>query len=261
MASHANMAGSMIVHARLTPAIGRSPTLAPYRFGCAGVLSLALHVGLGLLVMGLAVRVPEATPPIHVLLYQPAPAPPPPAAAAAPVHAAALPKPVTEPQRAVIHTAKPARKPAPIRAQPAPDVTTAAPAPGAPGVTSQRDIADGRPDGMFGGVPGGIPGGIPGGTGVLSSDQVPFQPVAISAVRPEYPPLARMRGIEGQVVLEAILATDGHVEPDITVVQSVPPLDAAAITAVRQWRFRPARDRNGVPVRVTLRVPVRFVLR
>jgi len=41
----------------------------------------------------------------------------------------------------------------------------------------------------------------------------------------------------------------------------VPLLDAAAITAVRQWRFQPARDEEGHPLRVTFRVPVRFVLR
>jgi protein TonB len=45
------------------------------------------------------------------------------------------------------------------------------------------------------------------------------------------------------------------------VLKSVAPLDAAAIAAVRQWRFRPARDADGRPVRVIMEVPVRFVLR
>ncbi|MFI5365403.1 MAG: TonB family protein [Candidatus Binatia bacterium] len=265
MSSHVDVGGSMIVQATLAPTAGRSPAPATYRFGCAGVVSLALHAAVGLLVMSLAVRVPQLAPPIRVLLYQPAPAPPPPAAAvAAPVQPALVPQPLPEPHKAVVRTAKSAPKPVPhVRARPAPDVMAPVPAPVPDVAPSQRDIVQSRPDGVPGGVAGGIPGGILGGTGhaLPSADQVPFQPVAISAVRPEYPPLARLRGIEGQVVLEAILTADGHVEPDITVVQSIPPLDTAAIAAVRQWRFRPARDRNGVPVRVTLRVPVRFVLR
>lgn len=251
----------MVAQVTLAPTAGRSPAPATYRFGCAGVVSLALHVAVGLLVMSLAMRVPQIAPPIRVFLYQAAPAPPPPAAAvAAPVQPASVPQPLIEPRKAVVRTAKPVPH---VRARPAPDVTKPVPAPVLDGAPSQREIVQSQPDGVLGGATGGIPGGILGGTGhaLPSADQVPFQPVAISAVRPEYPPLARLRGIEGQVVLEAILTADGHVEPDITVVQSIPPLDTAAIAAVRQWRFHPARDRNGVPVRVTLRVPVRFVLR
>jgi len=116
---------------------------------------------------------------------------------------------------------------------------------------------------VIGGVSGGIAGGTVGGTGhrLVAADELRIQPVAISKVMPQYPPVARVRGVEGQVVLEAIVATDGHIEPDVSVIQSVPLLDAAAIAAVRQWRFRPVRDRDGTPLRVTLRVPVRFVLR
>ena len=159
----------------------------------------------------------------------------------------------------MIHTNTLRRKSIPhVVARSVPAVKTP-PAAATEDVPSQNDMTEGRRDGVAGGIPGGMPGGT--GRALLSADQVPFQPVAISEIKPEYPPLARLRGIEGQVVLEAILATDGRIEPDITVVQSIPPLDAAAITAVRRWRFRPARDRDGAPVRVTLRVPVRFVLR
>ena len=43
--------------------------------------------------------------------------------------------------------------------------------------------------------------------------------------------------------------------------RSIALLDAAAVAAVRQWRFRPARSADGTPVRVRMEIPVRFVLR
>jgi protein TonB len=254
MPAHVDTVAGMIAHAAVTPTVGRPLALPSYRFGCAGLMSLALHAVVGLLVMGVVVRVPEVTAPIRVLLYQPAPAPPP------AIAAAQVPVPIVDEKKPVVRTNPLRRNAAPhVAARSMPAVPTSEPAAVAEAVPSQNDMAEGRRDGVVGGIPGGMPGGT--GRALLSADQVPYQPVAISEIKPEYPPLARLRGIEGQVVLEAILAADGRIEPDITVVQSIPPLDAAAITAVRRWRFRPARDRDGAPVRVTLRVPVRFVLR
>jgi len=76
-----------------------------------------------------------------------------------------------------------------------------------------------------------------------------------------YPPLVRARGLEGQVVLRAIVDSTGAVEPAITVTRSIPGLDAAAIVALHRWRFEPGRDRDGRPLRVVLEVPIRFQLR
>ncbi len=80
-------------------------------------------------------------------------------------------------------------------------------------------------------------------------------------VLPDYPPRARARRIEGQVMLEVILDREGRIEDDVRVLRSIPELDDAAIAAVRQWRFRPARDAAGQPVRVRMDVPIQFVLR
>ena len=115
----------------------------------------------------------------------------------------------------------------------------------------------------MGGVKGGFPGGVIGGLGTdpIPIDQVARPPVLMSRVVPEYPQLARLQGIEGLVRLEAILDREGRVEEDIKVLSSIPPLDEAAIKALRQWRFQPARDHVGQPVRVILEVPIRFVLR
>ncbi len=78
---------------------------------------------------------------------------------------------------------------------------------------------------------------------------------------PAYPGAARAQGIEGEVVLRAIVDQDGAVERNIVVVQSIPQLDQAAIQALRQWRFEPGRDAADHPVRVLIEVPLRFRLR
>jgi len=83
----------------------------------------------------------------------------------------------------------------------------------------------------------------------------------VSRVAPDYPEAARRRGIEGLVLLEAVLDAEGRVAHDIAVLRSVPDLDAAAVAALRRWRFRPARDETGRAVPVILEVPIRFVLR
>jgi len=78
---------------------------------------------------------------------------------------------------------------------------------------------------------------------------------------PMYPLQARARGLRGEVVLRAIIGSDGRVENDIVIAQSSPMFDQPAVEALRQWRFEPGRDRNGNPVRVLLEVPIRFQLR
>ena len=78
-------------------------------------------------------------------------------------------------------------------------------------------------------------------------------------VAPAYPPLARTARVEGTVILEAVLDTEGRVR-EARVLRSVPLLDAAALEAVQQWTFTPTRL-NGDPVPVVLTVTVVFSLR
>ena len=159
--------------------------------------------------------------------------------------------------------AKPERVPEPaLRPAGEPEVETAAtPEAAAPGV-AQGAIA-GQAGGVVGGVAGGVTGGIVGGAGAgpVSAGQIANPPVLVRRVPPEYPEEARRKEIEGLVVLEAILDREGRVEPDVQVVRSIPILDEEAVSAVRKWRFRPGRDRDGSPVRVILEIPIRFVLR
>lgn len=84
------------------------------------------------------------------------------------------------------------------------------------------------------------------------------EPVRIRDVRPVYPPLARQLRVQGAVVLQAVIDPAGFVT-DVEVVRSVAMLDDAAIKAVREWRYDPARS-NGNPVHYTTTVTVNFTL-
>jgi protein TonB len=130
--------------------------------------------------------------------------------------------------------------------------------------------------GVIGGVPGGIPGGQLGGVigGIISSTAntrivptlAPPQRIRVSQgvtsgllvrkIEPEYPAIARQARIQGQVVLEAVIAKDGTVQ-NLHVVSGHPLLVDAALAAVRRWRYRPYLL-NGVPVEVETTVTVTF---
>jgi protein TonB len=84
----------------------------------------------------------------------------------------------------------------------------------------------------------------------------------LQQIRPHYPRTARSDGIEGLVLVRDIIGVDGRIEPDSTrIIRSVPALDAAAVSAVSQWRFAPALGRQGHPVRVIVEIPVQFSLK
>jgi len=83
-------------------------------------------------------------------------------------------------------------------------------------------------------------------------------PVRSRAVDPVYPSVAQAAGIQGVVILELHIDTDGAVS-NARILRSIPPLDQAALDAVRQWRYEPTLL-NGVPVPVILTATVNFTL-
>lgn len=83
-------------------------------------------------------------------------------------------------------------------------------------------------------------------------------PDRVVNVRPEYPPIAISARVQGSVIIEAIIGTDGQVR-DARVLRSIPLLDDAALKAVRQWRYTPTLL-NGIPVSVIMTVTVTFTL-
>jgi len=78
----------------------------------------------------------------------------------------------------------------------------------------------------------------------------------IRHVPPIFPADAVAAGVEGTVVLNAVLGKDGAVR-DVAVITGVPVLNDAALNAVRLWVFTPTLL-NGVPVEVAMTVTVNF---
>ena len=83
-------------------------------------------------------------------------------------------------------------------------------------------------------------------------------PKKLVNVPPRYPDDAVQAQVQGAVVLDVVLDADG-VPTDVQVSQGVPMLDAAAIEAVRQWRYEPTLM-NGEPVPIAMTVTVNFTL-
>jgi protein TonB len=112
------------------------------------------------------------------------------------------------------------------------------------------------------GVEGGIGTGIvPSADGVYLESVVEERPDLLSGPQPQYPDLLRQAGIQGRVVVQAIIDTTGRAEPSsVKVIQSPNPgFDLAAKTAVLKALFRPARV-HGRAVRVLVNIPYDFKL-
>jgi TonB family protein len=97
--------------------------------------------------------------------------------------------------------------------------------------------------------------------GVSSSGPVdqPIQPPKLVKQRkPKYPHGAHYFGVTGDLVVEVIVTSDGQVrEPRIVTPLAAPALSYAALEAVKQWRFEPARL-AGQPVEVVYSLTVRY---
>jgi TonB family protein len=79
-------------------------------------------------------------------------------------------------------------------------------------------------------------------------------PARIVDVPPVLPEEAARKGIRGTVILEVTIDVDGTVK-DARVLRSVPMLDAAALEAVRHWRYEPTTvEGKSVPVIMTVTV-------
>jgi protein TonB len=79
-----------------------------------------------------------------------------------------------------------------------------------------------------------------------------------SRTPPKYPEDAKQARIEGDVLLTAIIATDGSVQ-QLDVKSGHPLLASSAIQAVMQWKYRPTLL-NGQPVEVVTSIHINFVL-
>lgn len=82
----------------------------------------------------------------------------------------------------------------------------------------------------------------------------------VSKVAPIYPEIAQEKGIEGPVLLEAVISTAGNILSLKAVTTADPDLAAAAMAAVQQWHYQPTLL-NGEPVEVVTTVIVDFRLK
>lgn len=82
----------------------------------------------------------------------------------------------------------------------------------------------------------------------------------LSAPAPSYPESARRAGISGTTVVGMTVSTDGSVSSAwVESSSGNSTLDSAAVSAVYNWRFVPAKQ-NGTPVTANSRVPITFNL-
>jgi protein TonB len=207
-------------------------------------VSLALHAGLIALALWLTQSLPGAREDPHgqpQIVFWPAPHDQAVARIAKPVHRMALPH-----SLALATLAIPVAPPVEAPPTPAWPVAPVDPFPGAPGP----------------GVP--VVTGPPSPAAVAPMDvrTVEEPPVLLSHPAPGYPDLLRSAGIEGRVVVEAVLDTVGRVERgSLRIVSSTHALFVPAASAlVLGSRYRPARF-GGMAVRVRIQVPVEFALR
>ena len=81
----------------------------------------------------------------------------------------------------------------------------------------------------------------------------------IHQVSPVYPRKARSKGIQGTVVLLAVIGKDGAVH-ELEPISGPPELVPAAVSAVQQWRYKPFLLK-GEAVNVQTQITVHFTLR
>ena len=132
-------------------------------------------------------------------------------------------------------------------------------------VVPRGDVVDGLPVGLGAAITG-VAAAPPPLPAIDPAPRVPVPlhsgitaPLKVAHVAPIYPSLAREARIEGTVILEAVIDERGGVT-SARILRGHPALDGAALDAVRQWTFTPARL-NGEPIPVVMTVTVRFQLR
>jgi len=88
-----------------------------------------------------------------------------------------------------------------------------------------------------------------------------IQPRYLQNPKPSYPREAKKKGYEGEVLLRVEVLNNGQVgEIEVKRSSGHEILDRSAMTAVKQWRFIPAR-KGETPISVWVNIPIAFQLR
>ena len=119
----------------------------------------------------------------------------------------------------------------------------------------------GAGSGSGGGIGSGTGTGVGSGNGDGSSLRPKTPPMLLSAAEPVYPERLRREGAEGSVSLRLIVAADGSVEEaSVSESSGYSELDEAAVSAAYEYRFEPAENAYGEPVRCAISTAVHFRL-
>jgi protein TonB len=149
------------------------------------------------------------------------------------------------------------------------DIVMAGAIEGAEGTTSQGSgtgggAGTGTGSGIGSGTGSGLGPGWGGGTGggAYRPGSGVELPRVVREVKPQYTADAMRAKVQGMVVLECVVQSDGTVG-NVRVVRSLDPvfgLDQEAMKAARQWLFVPG-TRQGQPVAVLVTIELTFTLR
>ncbi len=236
-----DFAGSLFLHAGLAAAVLAMPSTQTAVFPRIYDVSLAVRAPRSAAAPPLveAIR-PEATEtslPHVPEAVPPSPVPPPPP----------RPKSIDRPHKTVakqIHPAPPAASPHPV----------------ASAVPAQSPVESATPAAST--SPGPSTGGSAATDGLAAygADAVDERPAVLHRVEPRYPEQARRRREEGKVLVKLVVDIQGR-PMDCTVLTSEPVgiFDAAALEAVRRFRFRPGKL-AGHSVATVVHIPFAFTL-
>jgi len=122
-----------------------------------------------------------------------------------------------------------------------------------PEETLQNSLAEAAPSASASGSGGKAPYGA---LGKIWLDQGVADTLQIRHVEPEYPRMAKIAHIQGDVVVLLRISKEGHVA-DANAVSGHPLLVQATMDAIKQWEYRPVMV-NGQPVEIQSKVTAKF---
>ena len=213
-------------------------------------LSIAAHVAVAIAILIIPLAADEDPPAparVFTMMNMMAARPVPPAPAE--------PRPSTETPRSAVTAAAPLVAADTISEEPPATASGGADTTSAPGGIGVG-VSGGLPDGI--GTPMVVPPPAPPVKRTYKTGGIIREPQKIVHVSPVYPQIAISAGVQGVVILEAVIDEQGRVS-NVRVLRSHPLLEKAAIEAVRQWRYSPT-TLNGEAVSVYLTITVNFTL-
>jgi protein TonB len=226
--------------------------------------SSVIYVGLAVLLVTVTAtkKIVEKKPVeltfVEKVVKEPPPPPPPPPVEVKPAPPPAAMAPVVRPDQKIRKLDKP---PPPKELLAPKEMPKAAPKEADP--SEDKGIAvygegKGDPAGLEGGLAsGGTLGGQVGGAIALPEDA--SAPVPDSGNRkPDYPQEAKAAARQGTVVLKVVILADGRVAK-VDLMRGEEPFASAAIAAVKNWHFEPARHKGqAITIYQIITIPFRL---